>query len=58
LGASASLASKAAWEGDVRDGVRALAAHPLVRSLDVAERLYGEMSRAHRDHLPGRLVAA
>jgi 6-phospho-beta-glucosidase len=37
--------------------VRALAAHPLVRSLDVAERLYGEMARAHGDFLPERLLA-
>jgi 6-phospho-beta-glucosidase len=36
--------------------VRALAAHPLVRSLDVAERMYGEMAHAHRAHLPARLL--
>ena len=36
--------------------VRALAAHPLVRSVDLAERLYAEMAAAHRDHLPARLV--
>jgi 6-phospho-beta-glucosidase len=50
------LAADAAWSGSADDGVRALAAHPLVRSLDVAERLYGEMARAHRDHLPSRLL--
>jgi 6-phospho-beta-glucosidase len=38
--------------------VRALAAHPLVRSIDLAERLYGELAAAHRDHLPARLVPA
>ena len=42
-------AADAAWSGDARDAVRALAAHPLVRSLDLAERLYGEMAAAHRD---------
>jgi 6-phospho-beta-glucosidase len=52
------LAADAAWSGDADDGVRALAAHPLVRSLDVAERMYGEMARAHRDHLPARLLPA
>ena len=52
------LAADAAWSGGVEDGVRALAAHPLVRSLDVAERLYGEMARAQRAWLPERLVPA
>lgn len=50
------LAAKAAWEGDVRDGVRALAAHPLVPSLTVAEELYTELALAHAAHLPARLV--
>lgn len=58
LGEYQSLAAKAAWSGDHRDGVRALVANPLVRSLDVAERLYGDMSEALREHLPDRLVAA
>jgi 6-phospho-beta-glucosidase len=57
LGEYQMLASKAAWSGDARDGVRALVANPLVRSLDVAERLYGEMSRAHSAFLPERLLA-
>jgi 6-phospho-beta-glucosidase len=51
-------AADAAWSGDARDAVRALAAHPLVRSLEKAERLYGEMAAAHREHLPARLVPA
>ena len=46
------LAAKAAWEGDHRDGVRALAAHPLVPSLPVAEELYAEMAMAHAAYLP------
>jgi 6-phospho-beta-glucosidase len=57
LGEYQLLAGNAAWSGNARDGVRALAAHPLVRSLDVAERLYGEMARAHGDFLPERLLA-
>jgi 6-phospho-beta-glucosidase len=51
-------AADAAWSGTPRDAVRALAAHPLVRSLDLAERLYGEMAAAHRAWLPERLLAA
>ena len=51
-------AADAAWSGDARDAVRALAAHPLVRSVDVAERLYGELAAAHREHLPARLLPA
>lgn len=50
------LAAHAAWEGDVRDGIRALAAHPLVPSLTVAEELYTEMAMAHAQHLPARLI--
>jgi 6-phospho-beta-glucosidase len=50
------LAAKAGWEGDARDGVRALASHPLVPSLTVAEELYAEMAYAHAAHLPDRLL--
>jgi 6-phospho-beta-glucosidase len=50
-------AADAAWSGDARDAVRALAAHPLVRSIDLAEHLYAEMAAAHRQHLPERLQA-
>lgn len=50
------LAAHAAWEGDARDGVRALAAHPLVPSLPVAEELYAEMASAHAEYLPSRLL--
>lgn len=46
----------AAWSGSRTDGVRALASHPLVRSLEVAERLYDEMAHAHAAHLPERLL--
>jgi 6-phospho-beta-glucosidase len=58
LGEYQQAAADAAWSGTARDAVRALAAHPLVRSIDVAERLYGEMAAAHRAHLPARLVPA
>jgi 6-phospho-beta-glucosidase len=58
LGEYQMLASKAAWAGTAQDGVRALAAHPMVRSLDVAEKLYGRMAQAHRAHLPERLLVS
>ncbi len=58
LGDYQKLAADTAWDGTAADGVQALAAHPLVRSLEVAERLYVDMARAHRDHLPARLVPA
>ena len=51
------LAAEAAWSGDRDDAVRALAANPLVHSVDKAERLYDELAEAHRAHLPERLVA-
>ena len=57
LGYYQQATADAAWDGGVHDAVQALASHPLVRSIDVAQRMYGEMSRAHRDHLPERLVA-
>jgi 6-phospho-beta-glucosidase len=56
LGYYQQAAADAAWDGDHRDAVRALASHPLVRSLDVAESLYREMAHAHHDHLPPRLL--
>jgi len=51
-------AADAAWSGDARDAVQALSSHPLVRSIDLAERLYAEMAEAHRAQLPERLVPA
>ena len=44
LGEYQQAAADAAWSGDARDAVRALAAHPLVRSVDMAERLYAELA--------------
>jgi 6-phospho-beta-glucosidase len=51
------LAAEAAWSGTRIDGIRALAANPLVLSLDKAETIYDELAAAHRDHLPERLLA-
>ena len=49
-------AADAAWNGTHREATQALAAHPLVRSIDVAEQMYAEMASAHREHLPERLI--
>jgi 6-phospho-beta-glucosidase len=57
LGEYEYLAAEAAWAGDRRDAVRALAANPLVRTLPRAEQLYGALAAAHRAHLPERLAA-
>lgn len=51
-----ALAAEAAWSGTRVDGIRALTANPLVRSLEKAEALYDEMASAHRDYLPERLL--
>jgi 6-phospho-beta-glucosidase len=51
-----SLAAEAAWCGTRREGVRALAANPLVLDYPLAERLYDEMAAAHRAYLPERLL--
>ncbi|WP_426594979.1 hypothetical protein ACPPVS_05255 [Cellulomonas sp. McL0617] len=51
------LAAEAAWKGTRADGIRALAANPMVPTLRVAEELYDEMAYAHRAYLPERLLA-
>ena len=56
LGAYQALTAEAAWSGTRRDGVVALASHPLVGSLSLAEALYDEMAAAHRAYLPDRLL--
>ena len=56
LGEYQALSAEAAWSGSRRDGIRALAANPLVVSLPLAEALYGELAAAHREYLPPRLV--
>ncbi len=57
LGEYQALAAEAAWSGGRRDGVAALASHPLVLSLSLAEALYAEMAAAHRQYLPPRLLS-
>ncbi|MEX1335513.1 MAG: glycoside hydrolase [Candidatus Limnocylindrales bacterium] len=50
------LTADAAWAGTRRDAVRALASHPWLTEIRVAEALYDEMASAHREHLPERLL--
>ena len=56
LGEYQALTAEAAWNGDRRAAIRALASNPLVTSLSTAEALYAEMAAAHRRWLPERLV--
>ena len=56
LGEYQALAAEAAWTGTRRDAIRALASHPLVFSLKLAEEIYDEMAAAHREYLPERLL--
>ena len=58
LGEYQALTAEAAWSGDRRGGIRALASHPLVLTLPKAEALYDEMAAAHAAHLPARLVTS
>jgi 6-phospho-beta-glucosidase len=56
LGEYQALTAEAAWSGNRRDAIRALASHPLVFSLHKAKAIYDEMAVAHRQYLPGRLL--
>lgn len=56
LGEYQALAAEAAWSGTRKDAIRALASHPLVFSLRVAEAIYDEMAAALKDYLPERLL--
>jgi 6-phospho-beta-glucosidase len=56
LGEYQALAGRAAWEGTRRDGIQALAANPLCRSLTKAEAIYDRLAAAHKDYLPERLL--
>ena len=56
LGEYQALAAEAAWSGTRRDAIRALASHPLVFSLRLAETIYDEMAAAHQKYLPERLL--
>jgi 6-phospho-beta-glucosidase len=48
--------ARAGWSGSRIDAIRALASHPLVPGLDMAETLYDEMATRLAKHLPSRLV--
>ena len=52
LGEYQALAAETAWAGTRADGIRALSANPLVRQVEVAERVYDALAAAHRHHLP------
>ena len=56
LGEYQTLAAEAAWGGNRRDAIRALASNPLCFSLTKAETIYDEMAAALRDYLPARLL--
>ncbi len=56
LGEYQALTAEAAWSGTRTDAIRALASHPLVFSLHIAEALYDEMAAAHQRYLPERLL--
>jgi 6-phospho-beta-glucosidase len=56
LGEYQALTAEAAWHGGRREAIQALASHPLVVSLSLAETLYDELAAAHRMHLPERLL--
>jgi 6-phospho-beta-glucosidase len=56
LGEYQALAGQAAWSGTRRDAIRALASHPLVYSLRLAETIYDELASAQRQYLPERLL--
>jgi len=56
LGEYQALTAEAAWSGNRKDAVLALASHPMVFSLRKAEAIYAEMAAAHRQYLPERLL--
>jgi 6-phospho-beta-glucosidase len=56
LGEYQALTAEAAWSGNRKDAIRALASHPMIFSLRKAEAIYAEMAAAHRQYLPERLL--
>ena len=56
LGEYQWLTAEAAWQGDRKDAIRALASHPWLTEIRRAEALYDEMAHAHRAYLPERLL--
>ncbi|MBE2184799.1 MAG: glycoside hydrolase [Anaerolineae bacterium] len=57
LGEYQALAAEAAWCGRRIDAIRALAANPLVMSVNKAEAIYDDLAVALRDYLPERLLS-
>ncbi|TSA87554.1 glycoside hydrolase [Deinococcus detaillensis] len=55
LGEYQQLAADAAWSGSRKEAIAALTSNPLVRTLPLAQTLYDELARAHRQFLPERL---
>ena len=53
-----ALAAEAAWSGTREDAIRALAANPLVMSIDKAEAVYDDGCEAFQAYLPERLLKA
>ena len=51
------LTAEAAWSGNRKDGIAALASNPLVLDYDRATAIYGEMAAAQRAYLPERLLS-
>jgi len=56
LGEYQALTAEAAWSGTRHHAIQALASHPLMFSLHLAETIYDEMAAAHRQYLPERLL--
>ncbi|GCE30272.1 6-phospho-beta-glucosidase [Dictyobacter alpinus] len=56
LGEYQALAAEAAWTGNRKQAIQALASNPLVHSLHKAETIYDEMAAALQEHLPARLL--
>ena len=56
LGEYQWLTAEAAWKGDRRDAIRALASHPWLTETREAAVVYDEMAHAHRAYLPERLL--
>lgn len=58
LGEYQALTAQAAWGGDRKLAIQALASHPLMLSLPKTEALYSEMAHAMKAYLPNRLWRA
>ncbi|GLV55624.1 hypothetical protein KDH_24680 [Dictyobacter sp. S3.2.2.5] len=56
LGEYQALAAEAAWSGNRKQAIQALASNPLVLSTQKATAIYDEMAHALRAYLPDRLL--